>query len=75
MLLLVHTPLLVAKKIFGLQPRDEVAMLVVVYNCGQYNRIFFSKNFHEKGFSSQRRKMLLFLTTNMAAVMSRANPQ
>ena len=60
MLLHVHTPLLrlAAKKIFGLQTRDEAAMLVVVYNwgnteyvynCGQYNRIFFSKNYHENG--------------------------
>ena len=32
---------------------------------GQYNRIFFS----------QRKEMLLFLTTNMAAVASRANQQ
>lgn len=43
MLLHVHTPLLVPKNIFGLQPRDETAMLVVVYNCGQYKIIFFSE--------------------------------
>ena len=77
MLLHVHTPLLklAAKKIFGLQPRDEAAMLVVVYNCGQYDRIFFSTNYHENGVKFQRRTMLLFLTTNMAAVTSRANQQ
>ena len=86
MLLHVHTPLLIltAKKIFGLQPRDEAAMLVVVYNCGQYNKsiiavntieFFFSKNYHENGVKFQRRTMLLFLTTNMAAVTSRANQQ
>ena len=37
---------------------------------GQYNRISMKIQ-----FSSQRREMLLFLTTNMAAVTSRANQQ
>ena len=46
MLLHVHTPLLIlaAKKIFGLQPRDEAAMLVVVYNYGQYNKSIIAVN-------------------------------
>ena len=39
---------------------------------GQYNRIFSRRIYIETGFSSQRREMLLFLTTNMAAVTSRA---
>ena len=55
MLLHVHTPLLIlaAKKIFGLQPRDEAAMLVVVYNCGQYNRIFFRRIIMKMELSSK----------------------
>ena len=37
---------------------------------------FFSQRIDVKiEFSSQRREMLLFLTTNMAAVTSRANQQ
>ena len=54
----------------GLQPRDKAAMLWV-------NTIeFFSGRIYMKiVFSSQGREMLLFLTTNMAAVTSRANQQ
>ena len=70
MLLHVHTPLLAAKKILGLQPRDKAAMLVV--NTIEF---FFRSIFMKMGFSSQRRKMRLFLITNMAAVTSRANQQ
>ena len=43
---------------------------------GQYNRIFSHRIYMKVGFSPQRRETLLFLTqhtTNMAAVMSRAN--
>ena len=54
----------------GLQPRDKVAML------GVKTMEFVLEELHENGeFSSQRREMLLFLTTNMAAVTSRANQQ
>ena len=42
---------------------------------GQYNRIFSRRIYMKIEFSSQRREMLLFLTTNMAAVTSRANQQ
>ena len=42
---------------------------------GQYNRNFTRKIYMKIDFSSQRREMLLFLTTNMAAVTSRANEQ
>ena len=43
--------------------------------CGQYNRIFSRKIYMKIAFSSQRREMLLSLTTNMAAVTSRGNQQ
>ena len=49
-------------KFLVLHPRDKTAMLVV-------NTIEF---FIKIEFSSQRREMLLSLTTNMAAVTSRA---
>ena len=39
----------------------------------QYNRIFPRRICMKMGFSSRRREMLLFLTSNMAAVTSRAN--
>ena len=42
---------------------------------GQYNRTFSRIIYMKIKFSSQRREMLLFLTTNMAAVTSRANQQ
>ena len=42
---------------------------------GQYKRIFSLRIYMKIEFSSQRREMLLFLTTNMAAVTSRANQQ
>ena len=42
---------------------------------GQYNKIFSRRIYMKIEFSSQRREMLLFLTTNMAAVTSRANQQ
>ena len=59
---------MVCTLIRGLQPRDKAAMLGV-------NTIeFFSGRIYMKiVFSSQGREMLLFLTTNMAAVTSRAN--
>ena len=41
---------------------------------GQYNRVFSRRIYMEMEFSSQRREILLFLTTNMA-VRSRANQQ
>ena len=61
---------MVCTLIRGLQPRDKAAMLGV-------NTIeFFSGRIYMKiVFSSQGREMLLFLTTNMAAVTSRANQQ
>ena len=61
---------MVCTLILGLQPRDKAAMLGV-------NTIeFFSGRIYMKiVFSSQGREMLLFLTTNMAAVTSRANQQ
>ena len=42
---------------------------------GQNKRIFPRRIYMKIEFSSQRREMLLFLTTNMAAVTSRANQQ
>ena len=36
---------------------------------------FFLRNLHEIGLSSQRREMLLFMSSNLAAVTSRANQQ
>ena len=42
---------------------------------GQCNRVFSRRIYMKIEFSSQRREMLLFLTTNMAAVTSRANQQ
>ena len=57
--------------VLGLQPRDKAAML------GVKTMQFFSRRIYMKiEFSSQRREMLyLFLTTNMAAVTSRASQQ
>ena len=43
--------------------------------CGQYNRIFSRRIDMKIEFSSQRREMLLFFTTNMADVTSCANQQ
>ena len=42
---------------------------------GQYNRIFSRRIYMKIEFSSQRGKMLLFLTTSIAAVTSPANQQ
>ena len=42
---------------------------------GQYNTILFRRICMKIEFSSQRRETVLFLTTNMAAVTSRANQQ
>ena len=42
---------------------------------GQNKRIFPRRIYMKIEFSSQRREVLLFLTTNMAAVTSRANQQ
>ena len=42
---------------------------------GQYNRIFSRRIYMKIEFRSQRRRMLLPLTNNMAAVTSRANQQ
>ena len=51
-------------------PRDKAAML------GVNTTEFCSRNIYMKiELTSQRREMLLFLTTNMAAVKSRANQQ
>ena len=57
--------------ILGLQPRDKAAML------GVKTKEYFLLRICMKieTFSSQRREMLLLLTTNMAAVTSRANQQ
>ena len=55
--------------ILGLQPRDKAAML-------DDNAIeFFLRNLHEIGLSSQRREMLLFVSSKVAATKSRANQQ
>ena len=51
--------------ILGLQPRDKAAILGVITR-----RIYMKIE-----FSSQRREILLFLTTNMTTVTSRANQQ
>ena len=56
------------KVILGLQPRDKAAML-----GGQYNKIFCRRIYMTMEFSSQRKKMILVLATNLAAVTSRAN--
>ena len=42
---------------------------------GRHNRIFSRRIYMKIEFSSQRREILLFLTTNMATVMSRPNQQ
>ena len=56
--------------ILGLQARDKAAMLV--FNTTE----FFLKEFTLKmEFTSQRREIFLFLTTNMTVAMSRANQQ
>ena len=54
--------------ILGLQPRQKAAML-----GDQYNIIFPRRIYMKMEFSSQRREMLLFLISHMAAVTSRAN--
>ena len=53
--------------ILGLQPRDEAAMLGVKTIKFDSLRIFVKME-----LTSQRREMLLFLTTNMAVVTPRA---
>ena len=56
--------------ILGLQPRDKAAML------GVSTIELFSRRIEMKmEVTSQRREMLLFLTTNKAAVTSPANQQ
>ena len=42
---------------------------------GQYNRIFCGRIYMKTKLSSQRREMILLLTTIVAAVTSRANQQ
>ena len=56
--------------ILCLQPRDEVAMLGVKTIKFDSLRIFVKME-----LTSQRREKLLFLTTNMAVVTSRANQE
>ena len=63
--------LTVKTTILGLQPRDKEAMFEV--NTKVF--IFLRRIYMKIKFSSQKRDMLLFLTTNMAAVTSRANQQ
>ena len=54
--------------ILSLQPRDKATML------GASKKELFSRRIYMKiEVTSQRREMLLFLTTNMAAVTSPAN--
>ena len=54
--------------ILSLQPRDKAAML------GVRKKELFSRRIYMKiEVTSQRREMLLFLTTKMAAVTSPAN--
>ena len=56
--------------ILGLQPRDKAAML------GVGTIELFSRRIYMKiEVTSQRREMLLFLTTKMAAVTSSTNQQ
>ena len=55
--------------ILGLEPRAKAVMLVV------HTIIFFRRIYMKMEFISQRRGMLLFLTTNIATVTSRANRQ
>ena len=55
--------------ILGSQPCDKAAML-------DDNTIeLFLRNLYEIGLSSQRREMLLFVSSNVAAMTSRANQQ
>ena len=56
--------------ILGLQPHDPEA---AVHVAGQHNRTFSRRIYLKMELSFQRGEMLLFLTTNMAAVMSRTN--
>ena len=55
--------------ILGLQPRVKTALL------GLKTMNFFGIIYMKIEWSSQRREMLLFLTTDMAAVTSRASQQ
>ena len=66
---IVTQKLSVKRAILGLQPREKAAMLVVK------TKEIFPLICIKIEFISQRREMLLFLTTNMAAVMSLANQQ
>ena len=50
------------RRILGLQPRDKAAMLVMCW--WSIPQIFFRRICMKIEFSSQRREMLLFLTTN-----------
>ena len=55
--------------ILGSQPCDKGAML-------DDNTIeFFLRNLYEMGLSSRRREMLLFVSSNVAVMTSRANQQ
>ena len=56
--------------ILGFQPGDKAAMLGV-----STTELFSRRIYMKKEVTSQRREMLLFLTTKMAAVTSPANPQ
>ena len=56
--------------IFGLQPCDKVAMLV-----DKAIQIFVCRICLKKGFNSQRRETLLFMSIDMAAVTSTVNQQ
>ena len=56
--------------ILGLQQRNKAAHV-----RSQNNQIFSRIIYVKIEFSSQRRKMVLFLTANMAAVKSRSNQQ
>ena len=57
----------VLNEILGSQPRDKAAML-------NDNTIdFFLRNLQEIELSSQWREMLLFVSSNVAAITSRGN--
>ena len=56
--------------IFGLQPCEKVAML-----GDKAIQIFVCRICMKKGFNSQRRETLLFLSIDMAAVTSTVNQQ
>ena len=80
-----HEQIIICRYLFaghmvGSQPMKRKKHLLRMVRCimGDVQvtyRIFSLKNLHKMEFSSQRRAMLLFLTTKVAGVTSHANPQ